>query len=255
MDRRPETKPERPPSRPQRINQILSLAGVASRRGADELIRSGRVAVNGRRLRAPGARFTWGQDRICVDGREIPGPTQRVYLMLNKPFGCLSALSDPAGRPLVVDLLKAVDQRVYPVGRLDFDTLGLLLLTNDGEWAHRMTHPRYRVPRTYKAELAGEISEEALDRLRTGIRLDDGSRCSAKVTLLQRAPKKSTLRMTITQGKSRQVRRMMDAVGYQVVHLTRISFGSLALGDLKVGEYRYLDPEEIASTKKFLGLT
>jgi pseudouridine synthase len=255
MLRHPETKPETASSTPQRINRILSLAGLASRRGADNLITAGRVTVNGLQLKAPGGRFRWGHDRICVDGREIPGPTQRIYLMINKPFGYISSLRDPEGRPLVIDLLKDIHQRVYPVGRLDFDTLGLLLLTNDGEWAYRMTHPRYRVPRTYKVELTGGVTEESLSRLRTGVLIDDGTACSAKVSLLNQTQTKSILRMTIAQGKSRQIRRMMDAVGYKVVHLTRISFGHLALGNLKVGEYRHLDVEEIASMKKFLGMT
>ena len=255
MLRDPETKPETASSKPQRINQILSLAGITSRRNADNLIKSGRVTVNGRRLKEPGARFLWGWDRICVDGQEIPRPTERIYLMINKPFGYISSLSDPEGRPLVTDLLKDVHQRVYPVGRLDFDTLGLLLFTNDGEWAHRMTHPRYRVPRTYKTELAGAVTEEALNRLRAGVRIDDGTPCRPKVTLVSRSQEKSIWRMTIRQGKSRQIRRMMDAVGYNVVHLTRISFGKLALGNLKVGEYRHLEAEEIASTKKFLRMT
>ena len=126
------------------------MAGLASRRKADELIKAGRIRLNGRVLREPGARAVWGVDSIKVDGEEIPGPFERVYLMLNKPFGYICALSDPAERPIVSDLLRDIRERVYPVGRLDFDTLGLLLLTNDGEWTHRLTHPRYHVPRTYK---------------------------------------------------------------------------------------------------------
>jgi len=252
MVRDPETMTEKASPKAQRINRILSLAGITSRRNADSLIRSGRVSVNGRELEEPGSRFIWGEDCICVDGQEIPGPTERLYLMINKPFGYISSLSDPEGRPLVSDLLKGISQRVYPVGRLDFDSLGLMLFTNDGEWAHRMTHPRYRVPRTYKVEVAGEITEEPLNHLRTGVNLDDGYLCRAKVTLVSRSQKKSILRMTIAEGKSRQIRRMLDAVGHNVLHLTRISFGKLVLGDLKVGKYRHLEEEEIASMKKFL---
>ncbi|MCP4667050.1 MAG: rRNA pseudouridine synthase, partial [Deltaproteobacteria bacterium] len=137
-------------TQPQRLNRILSSAGLTSRRKADEWIKSGRVMLNGRLVVEPGVRALWGIDRIQVDGQEIPRPSQRTYVMLNKPFGYICALSDPQGRPLVGDLLKDIPRRVYPVGRLDFDTLGLLLLTDDGEWAHRLTHPSYRVPRTYK---------------------------------------------------------------------------------------------------------
>ena len=172
--------------------------------------------------------------------------------MINKPFGYISSLSDPQGRPLVVDLLKDIPQRVYPVGRLDFDTLGLLLFTNDGELAHRMIHPRYRVPRTYKAVVAGSVPEKSIDRLRAGVRLDDRALCRAKVTLVDQDAKHTVLRLTVTQGKSRQIRRMLEAVGHRVLHLTRTSFGKLGLGDLKVGEYRFLEPEEIETMKKMV---
>ncbi|MBW1738149.1 MAG: rRNA pseudouridine synthase, partial [Deltaproteobacteria bacterium] len=163
-------------------------------------------------------------------------------------------LKDPQGRPLVTDILEDIPQRVYPVGRLDFDTLGLLLLTNDGEWAHRLTHPRYRVPRTYKVTIAGKITDQALNRLRKGVRLKGGSSGSTKLSPVSLSEKQSVFRMTITQGKSRQVRRMLEAVGHEVIHLIRIGFGMLTLGNLKVGEYRYLETDEIASMKKLVGL-
>jgi pseudouridine synthase len=211
--------------------------------------------VNGRLVTEPGSRAVWGRDRIEVDGQEIARPSERLYLMLNKPFGYICSLSDPEGRRLVTDLLKDIPQRVYPVGRLDFDTLGLLLLTNDGEWAHRLTHPRYRVPRTYKVTVAGEITKDVLSVLRRGVQLEDGPWCRAKVTLIDRNERQSLLRMTITQGKSRQVRRMLEAVGYRVVHLMRTGFGTLTLGDLKIGEYRHLETEEVGSMKKLVGMT
>ena len=197
-----------------------------------------------------GAKAIWGQDLIQVDGLEIPKSFERLYFMLNKPFGTMCSLSDPEGRPVVTDLLDVSMQRVYPVGRLDFDSMGLLLLTNDGEWAHRLTHPRYRVPRTYKVTVRGEITREAMNLLRKGVRLADGPTGPSKITLIKRNKRQSVVRMTITQGKSRQVRRMLEAVGYGVVHLIRIGFGGLVLGDLKVGEYRYLETVEVASLKK-----
>jgi 23S rRNA pseudouridine2605 synthase len=251
--------PTRPPSnkklpQKERINRILSLAGLASRRKADELIKTGRIRLNGRVLREPGTRALWGTDSIKVDGQEIPGPFERVYLMLNKPFGYICALSDPAERPIVSDLLKDIRERVYPVGRLDFDTLGLLLLTNDGEWAHRLTHPRYHVPRTYKLTLEDKITDKALNRLKRGIRLEDGPTGPCKVTPIQRDEQKSIIRMTIAMGRSRMLRRMLDEVGYKVIHLIRTGFGSLELGDLKIGDYRYLESHEIQAMKKMVGM-
>jgi len=237
-----------------RINRILSLAGITSRRKADEWIRSGRVMVNGHVLNEPGTRAIWGIDRICVDGQEIPKPSERLYLLLNKPFGYISSLSDPQGRPLVTDLLKDIVQRVYPVGRLDFDTLGLLFFTNDGEWAHRMTHPRFQVPRTYKVTVPGIIKDESVALLRRGVQLPDGSMVRSKTSVITRTARQSVLRMTITEGKSRQVRKMVEAVGHSVVHLIRTGFGKITLGDLKVGEYRHLETVEVESMKQLVGL-
>jgi len=248
----PAPLPER--TTPQRLNQILSAAGLTSRRKADQWIENGRVRLNGRRITALGTRAVWGRDRIEVDGSEIPGPTQRTYLVINKPFGYICSLNEPEGRPLVTDLIKDIPQRVYPVGRLDFDSMGLLLLTNDGEWAHRLTHPSYQTPRTYKATVEGVVSDEALDLLSRGVALEDGPTLPAKITLIKKGGGHTLLRITITQGKNRQIRRMLDAVGYTVIHLIRIGFGTLALGDLKVGEYRYLEHEEVGELKKFVKL-
>jgi len=237
-----------------RINRILSLAGLTSRRKADEWIKKGRITVNGRPVTELGARALWGKDRIQLDGKDIPSARQGLYLLLNKPFGYICSLKDPEGRPLVTDLLKDIRQRVYPVGRLDFDTLGFLLFTNDGEWAHHLTHPRYQVPRTYKVTVAGKIDDGAINALRGGVRLDDGSVCSSKVNLISRNNRQSLIRMTITQVKYRQVRRMFDAAGYKVVHLVRTGFGGLTIGDLRIGEYRYLQTEEVESMKKLVGM-
>jgi len=237
---------------PQRLNRILSSAGLVSRRNADELIRSGRVTVNGEQVKTLGTLAVWGEDRIRVDGQEIPIPSERVYLMLNKPFGYICALKDPGGRSLVTDLVKDLPQRVYPVGRLDFDTLGLLLLTNDGDWAHRLTHPRYHVPRTYKITIAGRITDLALANLGKGVLLEDGPSGPSKTHLIMRNERESIIRMTITRGMSRQVRRMVEAAGFRVIHLMRTAFGSLHLGDLKIGGYRPLTPDEVKATKKLV---
>ncbi len=239
---------------PQRINQILSLAGLTSRRNADQWIKSGRIRVNSQLIHELGTRAIWGVDKIEVDDRLIPAPSPRIYILLNKPFGYVCSLKDPEGRHLVTELLTGVKERVYPVGRLDFDSLGLLLLTNDGEFAFRMTHPRYQVPRTYKVTIAGEISERELNRLGKGVQLEDGPSGPAKAVLTGRSGNQSTIRLTITQGRSRQVRRMMEAVGTKVVHLVRISFGMLSLGDLKIGAYRYLETTEVDELKRIVGL-
>jgi 23S rRNA pseudouridine2605 synthase len=232
----------------------LASAGLTSRRKADEWIKAGRVKVNGQVVNELGARAAWGVDRIEVDCEGIPKPGARLYLLLNKPFGYICTLKDPQGRPLVTDLLRDIPQRVYPVGRLDFDTLGLLLLTNDGEWAYRMMHPRYQVPRTYKVTVAGEITDEAVRLLRKGVQLEDGPSGRSRAAVISRNPRQSILRITITQGKSRQVRRMLDAVGYETVHLIRTGFGNLTLADLKVGEYRHIETEEVVSLKKMVGM-
>ena len=238
----------------QRINQILSLAGITSRRKADDLLKSARVSVNGKVIREPGTQAVWGRDSIRVDGREIPAPSDRIYLMLNKPAGYVSSLKDPAGRPVVTDLLTDVRERVYLVGRLDFDTLGLLLLTNDGEWTHRLSHPRFHVPRTYKVTLEGTVSDEALEILRKGVDLEDGFSGPAKVVLVRREQGRTILRMTITSGKKHIVKRMADAVGFRVIHLLRTGFGVLELGRLKVGTFRHLEPDEVEAMKKLVGL-
>jgi 23S rRNA pseudouridine2605 synthase len=218
------------------------------------MIKAGRIRLNGVVIREPGIRALWGIDSIKVDGEEIPEPFERIYLMLNKPFGYMCTLSDPGKRPLVSDLLKGVKERVYPVGRLDFDSLGLLLLTNDGEWAHRLTHPRYHVPRTYKLTLEGKITDQALNRLKRGIPLDDGPTGPCKVTAIQQDEQKSIIRMTVTMGRPRMLRRMLDAVGYKVIHLIRTGFGSLELGELKIGDYRHLESHEIQAMKKMVGM-
>lgn len=240
--------------KPRRINQILSAAGLTSRRKADTWILEGRVMVNGRVVRKLGSRAVWGEDRIQVDGREIPTPPQKIYLMLNKPFGYIASLEDPEGRPVVTQLIRDIKTRIYPVGRLDFDSLGLLLMTNDGDWAYRLTHPRYQVPRTYKVTVRGNVSHEAVTALKKGVTLEDGPSGPARVSLITAQPQKTLIRMTITQGRSRQVRRMLEAVGYEVVHLIRIGYGSIELGTLKVGHYRHLDPSEVDALKRFVGL-
>jgi 23S rRNA pseudouridine2605 synthase len=210
--------------------------------------------VNGEVLREPGAKAVWGKDDIRVDGKPLPDPSERLYLMLNKPFGYVSSLRDPEGRPVVTELLTGIKERVYPVGRLDFDSLGLLLLTNDGEWAHRLTHPRFHVSKTYKVTIQGDVSESTLQRLRSGVYLEEGFSGPAKASLIGRRGDLADLRITVTSGKKRLVRRMIEAVDCRVVHLIRTGFGTLELGELKIGRYRRLEAEEVQAMRKLTGL-
>ncbi len=239
--------------RPQRLNHILAEAGLTSRRKADKLIEQGRVIVNGQVAKL-GMKVVWGKDIIKVNGRKIPDPPDKIYVILNKPFGYISSLKDPGGRPVVTEILTEIKQRVYPVGRLDFDTMGLLLLTNDGELTYRLTHPKFQVPRTYKATIAGEIRNDVLNIIRRGLRLPDGPIGKVKLKLIFSNDNQSIVRITVYQGRSRMVRRIFEAVGYRVIHLIRTGFANIMLGNLKVGEYRYLEKYEVESLKKFVGL-
>jgi 23S rRNA pseudouridine2605 synthase len=234
----------------QRINKILSEAGLVSRRKADDLILNGKVMLNGKILRELGAKAEWGTDSIKVEGREIPRPPEKIYLILNKPFGYMCTLKDPEGRPIITDLLRELPQRVYPVGRLDFDSLGLILLTNDGDFSYKMTHPKHHVPRTYKVTVNGPITENDINTLKKGIHLEDGFINSSSAAYIGRQGNNSLVRLTISQGRNRIVRRMFEALGYTVLHLVRIGFGNLELGDLKVGRFRPLTPEELTDLRE-----
>jgi pseudouridine synthase len=237
----------------QRLQKILSQAGVSSRRKAEELIRAGRVRVNGRVVRELGTRAL-PSDRITIDGRPLAVPETFLYLVLNKPTGVVTTAADPEGRPTVLDLLGKVRQRVFPVGRLDYHSAGLLLLTNDGELALRLTHPRYHVAKTYRVKVRGRPTPHALERLGKGIRFREGPTAPAKVRVLESSERKTWLEITISEGKRRQVRRMCDAVGLPVEKLIRISLGPLKLGRLPPGHFRPLDSEEIHKLRAAVGL-
>jgi 23S rRNA pseudouridine2605 synthase len=220
-----------------RLNAYLARAGVASRRGADELIKAGRVTVNGE----PGQlnTFVQSRDRVAVDGERVA--LQRLaYVLLHKPAGVVTTARDPQGRPTVVELVPA-EPRVVPVGRLDADTTGALLLTNDGPLAHRLAHPRYGVEKVYEAEVEGEPGDAALDALRNGIELEDGPTSPARVRRL--AP--SRIELAIHEGRNRQVRRMLEAVGHQVRGLHRSAYAGLTLEGLEPGRWRELEPSEV----------
>jgi len=236
------------------LNKIIAMAGIASRRRADEFISQGLVTVNGHKQTELGARAVWGIDAIEVDGHPIPGPPRKIYVMLNKPFGYVSTLRDPEGRPIIRDVIKDIKERIYPVGRLDFDSQGLLILTNDGELSFRLMHPRFRIPRTYKVLVGGSLSDASVQKLKKGILLDDGLTNPAHVKIIDRQQARSVVRITIFEGRPREIRRMLEAVGHKTLKLIRIGYGTLTLGSLKVGKYRHLRSGEVKTLRSSVGL-
>ncbi len=240
----------------ERLQKVMARAGVASRRHCEALIQAGRVTVNGQVVTQLGTKVVPGKDVIEVDGRPLGTPETKVYVMLNKPKGYVSTLYDPQGRPKVIDLLgDEVAQRVYPVGRLDYDTEGLLLLTNDGDLAHGLMHPSRMVKKTYIVKVRGVPGPAKLRALQEGIELEDGPTAPAEVKMLDvRPPNSATLSVRIHEGRNRQVRRMFAALGHEVIHLRRTTLGPLKLGDLPVGEWRYLTDQEVADLYRAAGL-
>jgi len=233
----------------ERLQKVLAAAGIASRRKCEELILQGRVKVNQHTITQLGHKVS-DIDHIEVDGKPITRE-KFVYFLFHKPTGVITSLSDPQGRKIVTDFFKGVKQRVYPVGRLDYDTSGLLLLMNDGELANQIAHPRFEIDKVYIATVKGYPSEKALERLRKGVILEDGPTAPADAKLLKKDEKKgqAVIELTIHEGRNRQVRRMCQAVGHPVVNLKRTRLGFLTLGELKVGEYRPLTAKEVQQLK------
>lgn len=229
----------------ERLQKILAKAGIASRRKAEELIRQGRVSVNGSVVTELGSKFDPAQSRITFDGQPV-NIEEKIYILLNKPTGYVTTLSDPQGRPIVTDLLPDITQRVFPVGRLDFDTEGALILTNDGRLGQCIIHPSYEVNKTYLATVSGKPSKAAIAQLRKGVLLEDGHKTwPAKVRNIRSTGAESTLELTIHEGKKRQVRRMLAAVDHPVKALKRTAYGDLQLGNLAKGACRFLTPQDL----------
>ncbi|CAM3235954.1 rRNA pseudouridine synthase [Brevibacillus invocatus] len=237
----------------ERLQKVLAHAGVASRRHCEELIVQGKVQVNGQVVRELGTRVDPGQDRIVVNGRPIR-LEQHVYLMLNKPTGVITSVSDPRGRRVVTDLLKGLKERVYPVGRLDFNTSGLLLLTNDGELANKLAHPSYEIDKVYRAWVRGVPSPDKLAKLAKGILLEDGMTAPGEARMVKKSTgnEKALLEIIIHEGRNRQVRRMCAAIGHPVLELERIRLGFLTLEGLSQGQFRPLTSDEVERLKKGL---
>jgi 23S rRNA pseudouridine2605 synthase len=236
----------------QRLQKLIAAAGIASRRHAEELITSGRVSVNGKVVDTLGIKANPETDHIKVNGRLIKpllGPREKVYVLLNKPKGYLSSLADPKRRPLVTDLVPSALGRLHPVGRLDFNTEGLLLLTNDGDFTNHVTSARNKIPKVYRVKVKGIPTENAIKRLARGIRLADGNRtAAADIRPLQQTETNAWFEVTLHEGRNQQIRRMFDAIGHSVLKLSRVRIGPIDDSKLQTGEWRLLRPGEV---KKF----
>jgi len=230
----------------ERLQKILAQAGVASRRKCEEMILAGLVEVNGERVTELGVKADPAVDTITVSGKPIKSE-QKIYVMLNKSKGVISSAKDPQGRKVVGDFLPGIKERVYPVGRLDYDTEGLLILTNDGEFANLLTHPSHHVPKTYLATVKGVPHGSALEQLQNGIKLEDGMTAPAELEYhdVDVEKNEATITITIHEGRNRQVRRMFEAINHKVIRLKRIRFGELGLQGLGRGKYRHLTPKEV----------
>ncbi|UFJ43276.1 rRNA pseudouridine synthase [Brevibacillus humidisoli] len=237
----------------ERLQKVLAQAGVASRRKCEELISQGRVQVNGVTVSEAGTKVDPAQDVILVDGKAIQREAF-VYLLLHKPTGVITSLHDPQGRRVVTDLLSGVKERVYPVGRLDYDTSGLLLLTNDGELANRIAHPSFEIDKVYQAWVKGVPTSERVRMLAEGVQLTDGLTAPGQARLLTTDPpgRRSLLELTIHEGRNRQVRRMCEAIGHPVESLKRVRLGFLTLDGLSPGQYRHLTSQELARLRREL---
>jgi len=236
----------------ERLQKIISQAGLASRRDAEKIIVAGRVSVNGKVAAELGTKVEQ-QDVIKIDGNII-NREKIVYVLLNKPKGVVTTLRDPEGRETVANLVKDIPQRVYPVGRLDYSTEGLLILTNDGDLTQAITHPKHHIPKVYEVKVLGLPSDEELDKIRQGIKLEDGLTQPAKVTLLARDYERnvSDLELTIFEGKNRQIRRMFEAISHPVRSLKRTKLAFLTLGGLRRGSYRLLTEQEVSKLKQLV---
>ncbi|MBW1634877.1 MAG: rRNA pseudouridine synthase [Deltaproteobacteria bacterium] len=230
---------------PVRLQKYLAQCGVASRRKCEELIVSGRIAVDGDIVVEMGKKIIPGKSRITMDGRPVKSREKAVYYLLNKPKGYVTTLSDPQGRPVVVSLIKNGSSRLFPVGRLDLDTEGALILTNDGQFAQKVQHPSNETRKTYEAEIKGQPHRATLAALEKGILLEGKITAPAKVSLLARRGNSSLIRITIHEGRKRQVRKMFAHMGHPVFHLKRTAYGKLFLGNLSSGKYRQLDSRDL----------
>ncbi|MEE2709723.1 MAG: pseudouridine synthase [Gemmatimonadota bacterium] len=236
-----------------RLNKFLAEAGIASRRGSDEIIRAGRVTVNGHKPQEMGVQVDPESDEVKIDGRMVTLRPHSVYCMLNKPVGYLTTVTDPHGRKTVMELLKGIPERIYPVGRLDFDTDGLLLITNDGSLSNALTHPRYQIEKEYKVEVNGNPTPDQLRILESGILLDGRLTGQAKINIDSATRRKTSLLVTVKEGRKRQIRFMFRHIGFEVNGLTRLRIGPVHLGSLKDSCWRDLKEAEVKELRSAAG--
>jgi 23S rRNA pseudouridine2605 synthase len=235
-----------------RLQKLIAGTGIASRRKAEEMIAAGRVTVNGKVVTELGTKVDPARDHVKVDGKHISAAQPFVYVMLNKPKNVMSTLDDPGGRTTVKDYLRGVSVRVFPVGRLDFDSEGLMLLTNNGDLAQALLHPRYHVPKTYLIKVKGVLTDDEISRLEQGVKLEDGMTSPASVKKVRKVEANSWLEITIREGRKHQVKRMLESVGHPVIKLMRIRMGPLSLGALEPGEFRFLTDREANALRELV---
>ncbi|MDY0040353.1 MAG: pseudouridine synthase [Desulforhabdus sp.] len=237
-----------------RLQRVIAQAGLASRRAAEEMIRQGRVVVNGRVVTELGARVDPLKDKILVDRRSISPVVQKIHLLFYKPRECVTTAKDPQGRKTVMDYIADLKVRLFPVGRLDYDAEGLIILTNDGDLAHRLQHPRFGVGKTYRVKVKGHPSERALAQLRDGVQLEEGTTAPADVSIVSLLEKAAWLEIVLHQGWNRQIKRMCEAVGHPVLKIKRTEYGPLKLGRLIPGTYRMLKSHEVEELYRLVQL-
>lgn len=239
----------------ERLQKIIANAGITSRRSAEKLIDSGKVSLNGKIVTTLGVKADPSKDKIRINGKLLSHSDSKLYILLNKPSGYITSLKDPEGRPTVMDLLKKVRQRVYPVGRLDYDTEGLLIITNDGEFANILMHPRHKVQKTYMVKIKGKISEKSIKNLTEGVYID--GRKTAPIAIKKKGlrEKNSWIEISLQEGRNRQIKRMLEILGYRVIKLKRTSYGFLNLQGVPLGAYRLLTRFEVARLKKAQGVS
>ncbi|MCL2670364.1 MAG: rRNA pseudouridine synthase, partial [Syntrophaceae bacterium] len=235
----------------ERLQKILSRAGIASRRAAEKMLVEGRISVNGAVVWALGAKADATRDEIRVDGRLVSLESEKIYLVLHKPSGVVTTLSDPQGRPIVTALLAGVNERVYPVGRLDYDSEGLLILTNDGAFAQQIQHPRYGIPKTYRVKVEGRLPAAVLRSLDKGVALPDGLFKPTALRLEKTNQGSTWLSLTLTDGRNRVIRRGFAVLGHDVLRIIRVAVADIALSPLKAGEWRLLTAREVATLREF----
>lgn len=228
-----------------RLQKYMAKAGVASRRKSEKIILQGRVKVNGKKVNRLGTKIVPDKDLVEVDNEKISLECQKVYILLNKPVGYVSTVKDEFNRKTVLDLIKGVEERIYPVGRLDYDTSGLLILTNDGEVTYKMTHPSFEINKVYIGTVEGIPTEDEMRKFEEGLIIDDYKTAPARVEILKKNLRNSTLKITIHEGKNRQVRKMCEAIDHPIIDLKRISMGNISLGSLKLGKWRFLSKKEV----------